>query len=149
MSEQFEPEVRRDRREHGGAGGHPDDDALAHRTEQERVDAGVDAFDPDDVPPATDEAPAYDASEDEANQDALALLFREPLSLFSPPWLVGPLMDAEAPIIFDNAEETNPTRPTDAGPTSPTPLFGLVAALAGLGLRTTERKKTKSEVEGR
>jgi hypothetical protein len=24
MSEQFEPEVRRDRREHGGAGGHPE-----------------------------------------------------------------------------------------------------------------------------
>ena len=62
MSEQFEPEVRRDRREHGGAPDRLDDDALARRTEQERVDAGIDAFDPDDVPPATDEAPAYDAS---------------------------------------------------------------------------------------
>jgi hypothetical protein len=77
MSEQFEPEVRRDRREHGGAGGHPDDDALARRTEQERVDAGLDAFDPDDVPPATDEAPAYDASEDEANQEAAAEVNRQ------------------------------------------------------------------------
>jgi hypothetical protein len=77
MSEQFEPEVRRDRREHGGAGGHPDDDALARRTEQERVDAGLDAFDPDDVPPATDEAPAYNANEDEANQEAAAEVRRE------------------------------------------------------------------------
>jgi hypothetical protein len=77
MSEQFEPEVRRDRREHGGAGGHPDDDALARRTEQERVDAGLDAFDPDDVPPATDEAPAYDDSQDEANQEAAAEVSRQ------------------------------------------------------------------------
>lgn len=77
MSEQFEPEVRRDRREHGGAPDRLDDDALARRTEQERVDAGLDAFDPDDVPPATDEAPAYDASEDEANQEAAAEVNRQ------------------------------------------------------------------------
>ena len=77
MSEQFEPEVRRDRREHGGAPDRLDDDALARRTEQERVDAGLDAFDPDDVPPATDEAPAYDASEDEANQEAAAEVRRQ------------------------------------------------------------------------
>ena len=77
MSEQFDPEVRRDRREHGGAGAHPDDDALARRTEQERVDAGLDAFDPDDVPPAADEALPYDPAEDEANLEAAAEVRRE------------------------------------------------------------------------
>ncbi|HEX4429853.1 MAG TPA: hypothetical protein VHZ96_11360 [Frankiaceae bacterium] len=76
-SEQSEPEVRRDRREHAGAGGHPDDDALARRTEQERVDAGLDAFDPDDVPPAADEAVPYDPAEDEANQEAAAEVRRQ------------------------------------------------------------------------
>jgi hypothetical protein len=49
-----EEQVRRDRREHGGAPMHPDDDSLAHRTEEERVDAGLDPYDPDEVPPATD-----------------------------------------------------------------------------------------------
>jgi hypothetical protein len=82
MSEQFEPEqsepeVRRDRREHGGAGAHPDDDALARRTEQERVDAGLDAFDPDDVPPAADEAVPYDPAEDETSQEAAAEVRRQ------------------------------------------------------------------------
>ena len=48
-------DASRDRREHGGAPAHLDDDALARRTERERVDAGVDAYSPDDVPPATDE----------------------------------------------------------------------------------------------
>ena len=49
------PDVRRDRREHGGAPERLDDDALAERTEQERVDAGLADYDPDDVPPATDD----------------------------------------------------------------------------------------------
>jgi hypothetical protein len=76
MSEQ--DDVRRDRREHGGADAfNPDDDALARRTEQERVDAGIDAFDPDDVPPATDEPPVYDADADEANQEAAAEVRRQ------------------------------------------------------------------------
>lgn len=44
----------RDRREHAGLNPRPDDDALARRTERERVDAGLDEFDEDDVPPATD-----------------------------------------------------------------------------------------------
>ena len=44
----------RHRREHGGAPMHPDDEALARRTERERVDAGLEDYDPDDVPPATD-----------------------------------------------------------------------------------------------
>lgn len=46
------PRVRRDRREHGGAPTHPDDDALAQRTERERVAAGLDDYDPEDVPAA-------------------------------------------------------------------------------------------------
>jgi hypothetical protein len=59
MSEQDEfPEaLHRDRREHGGASQRPDDDRLARLTEEERVAAGLDAYDPDEVPPATDTPP--------------------------------------------------------------------------------------------
>ncbi len=46
--------VHRDRHGHGGTPPRLDDDALARRTEEERVEVGVDAYDPDDVPPATD-----------------------------------------------------------------------------------------------
>jgi hypothetical protein len=53
MTEQF----HRDRREHGGASQRPDDDRLARLTEEERVEAGLDAYDPDEVPPATDVPP--------------------------------------------------------------------------------------------
>jgi hypothetical protein len=42
-----------DRREHGKMPPHPNDDALARRTEQVRVELGIDDYDPDDVPPAT------------------------------------------------------------------------------------------------
>jgi hypothetical protein len=56
--------VRRDRHEHGGSG-RPDDDALALRIEQERVELGIDDFDVNEVPPATDTDPTYDPSEDE------------------------------------------------------------------------------------
>jgi hypothetical protein len=45
---------RRDRREHGGAPEHLDDDRLAAETEAERVEAGVD---PNEVPAATDTPP--------------------------------------------------------------------------------------------
>jgi len=48
---------RRDRREHGGAPQHLDDDRLARETEEERVEAGVAAYDPDEVPAATDTPP--------------------------------------------------------------------------------------------
>jgi len=47
-------EGQRDRRFHGGAPDRLDDDELARRTEEERVDAGVSDYDPDAVPPATD-----------------------------------------------------------------------------------------------
>jgi len=52
-----EPEFHRDRRQHGGAAQRLDDDKLAELTEDERVDAGLDEFNPDEVPPATDPLP--------------------------------------------------------------------------------------------
>jgi peptide methionine sulfoxide reductase MsrB len=62
MSEQddFAERFHRDRREHGGASQYLDndqDDQLARLTEEERVAAGLDAYDPDEVPPATDTPP--------------------------------------------------------------------------------------------
>jgi cytochrome P450 len=53
MTEEF----HRDRREHGGSPDRLDDDQLARLTEEERVDAGLAGYDPDEVPPATDEPP--------------------------------------------------------------------------------------------
>lgn len=44
----------RDRQEHGKAPARPNDDELAHRAEQERIAAGVEDYDPDEVPPATE-----------------------------------------------------------------------------------------------
>lgn len=59
----------RDRRFHGGAPAHLDDDELARRTEAERAEAGVTDYDPGDVPPATDDPvpfdPAFDTDEQE------------------------------------------------------------------------------------
>ena len=52
-----DPEFHRDRREHGGAPQRLDDDLLAEIAEDERVDAGLDDFNPDEVPPATDPLP--------------------------------------------------------------------------------------------
>ncbi|MCW2522561.1 MAG: hypothetical protein JWO63_896 [Frankiales bacterium] len=56
LDDVFEPteSAPRDRHEHGKASARPNDDELAHRTEQERVELGLDDFDPDSVPPATD-----------------------------------------------------------------------------------------------
>ncbi len=69
--------AQRDRHEHGGAPAHPDDDALAERTERERVDAGLDAFDPDEVPAATDEPPAVDITQTEVYEEERAEVQRE------------------------------------------------------------------------
>jgi len=55
--DQPDEEFRRDRHEHGGMPEKLDDDRLAHEAEEERVEAGVDPFDPDEVPPATDTPP--------------------------------------------------------------------------------------------
>ena len=62
MSERddFPERFHRDRREHGGSPKYIDDaqdEQLARLTEEERVAAGLDAYDPDEVPPATDTPP--------------------------------------------------------------------------------------------
>jgi len=62
MSEQddFPERFHQNRREHGGASQYVDndqDEQLARLTEEERVAAGLDAYDPDEVPPATDTPP--------------------------------------------------------------------------------------------
>ncbi|HEX3907611.1 MAG TPA: hypothetical protein VHW92_06740 [Mycobacteriales bacterium] len=72
-----DPEVHRDRREHGGASARPDDDELARRTERERVAAGIDDYDPDDVPPATDVDPVVDPTDSEEYQEQEGILRRQ------------------------------------------------------------------------
>jgi hypothetical protein len=73
-----EEEFHRDRREHGGASQHLDDDKLARLTEEERVEAGVDAYDPDEVPPATDTPPlAEDVTQTDAYQEERAEINRQ------------------------------------------------------------------------
>lgn len=67
----------RDRREHGGAPDHLDDDQLARLTEEERVEAGLDAYDPDEVPPATDAPPEQDVTETDQYREARAEIRRE------------------------------------------------------------------------
>jgi hypothetical protein len=81
MSQQ-EPEppaerFRRDRHEHGGSPQRVDDDKLARLTEEERVEAGVDDFDPDEVPPATDAPQKFDVYEGDEFQEARAEIRRE------------------------------------------------------------------------
>jgi hypothetical protein len=71
-------EYRRSRRLHGGMPTRLDDDRLARLTEEERVEAGVDDFDPDEVPPATDEPPQpFDVTETDEYQKAQAEIRRE------------------------------------------------------------------------
>lgn len=70
-------EFHRERREHGGAAKHLDDDRLARLTEEERVAAGIDAYDPDEVPPATDAPPPWDVTETEEYQEERAEIRRE------------------------------------------------------------------------
>ncbi len=80
MSEQddFPERFHRDRREHGGASQRLDDDHLARLTEEERVAAGLDAYDPDEVPPATDTPPLpEDITQTEEWQEERAELLRE------------------------------------------------------------------------
>src|SRR5215469_12946528 len=80
MSEQddFPERFHRDRREHGGASQRLDDDHLARLTEEERVAAGLDAYDPDEVPPATDTPPQpEDITQNEDWQEERAEFRRE------------------------------------------------------------------------
>ena len=72
-AEQF----HRDRREHGGSPQHLDDDQLARLTEEERVEAGIDDYDPDEVPPATDAPPQQDVTQTGESQEARAEIRRE------------------------------------------------------------------------
>ena len=64
--------------QHGGEIDRLDDDHLARLTEEERVAAGVDAFDPDEVPAATDSPPLpEDIRDTEVYQDERAEVVRE------------------------------------------------------------------------
>jgi hypothetical protein len=75
MSEQ---EFHRDRREHGGASQRLDQDKLDQLTEEERVEAGLDAYDPDEVPPATDTPPLpEDITQTDQYQEERAEIIRE------------------------------------------------------------------------
>ncbi|HEY6275435.1 MAG TPA: hypothetical protein VIX86_03815 [Streptosporangiaceae bacterium] len=67
----------RDRREHAGTPGRLDDDQLARLAEEERVEAGIDDYDPDEVAPATDAPPEPDISQSDAYQEARAEIRRE------------------------------------------------------------------------
>jgi hypothetical protein len=77
-----EPEFHRDRREHGGASQRLDDDKLAELAEDERVEAGLDDYNPDEVPPATDPLPEgvpdrRDIRDEPEYQEELAEVRRE------------------------------------------------------------------------
>jgi len=67
----------RDRHEHGGMPLRLNDDELAHLAEEERVEAGVDDYDPGEVPPATDAPPPADITESEEFQEEKAEIDRE------------------------------------------------------------------------
>ncbi|WP_326686488.1 MULTISPECIES: hypothetical protein [unclassified Streptomyces] len=43
-----------ERQIHGGMPDRPDDEELARRAEAERAEAGLEDYDPEDVPPATE-----------------------------------------------------------------------------------------------
>ncbi|HXT93502.1 MAG TPA: hypothetical protein VN714_30100 [Trebonia sp.] len=77
-SDEFPAEFHRNRREHGGAPQRLNDDQLAELAEEERVDAGVDDYDPDEVPPATDTDPEpEDIRQTEVYEEERAELRRE------------------------------------------------------------------------
>jgi len=67
----------RDRREHGGGPARPDDDALAARTEAERAEAGLEDYDPDSVPPATDAPPGTDVTDTDQYREEEAEVKRQ------------------------------------------------------------------------
>ncbi len=71
------PQFRPDRREHAKAPERLDDDQLAELTEEERAEAGLDDFDPDQVPPATDTPRPTDIRETEAYEEERAELRRQ------------------------------------------------------------------------
>jgi hypothetical protein len=66
-----------DRREHGGAPQRHDDEGLTRRTERERVDAGIEDYDPDDIPPATDAPTTADPTDTDSYRAEIAEVRRE------------------------------------------------------------------------
>jgi hypothetical protein len=70
-------EGERDRRFHGGSPAHLDDDELARRTAEERADAGVGDYNPDDVPAATDDPVPFDPDFDTDEQDIESVTARQ------------------------------------------------------------------------
>jgi hypothetical protein len=76
-SDQPAEQFRRDRREHGGAPEHLDDDQLARLAEEERVAAGLDDYDPDEVPEATDTPPSQDVTQTDEYLEERAEIERE------------------------------------------------------------------------
>jgi len=76
-SGEFPERFHRDRRQHGGEIDRLDDDQLARLTEEERVAAGLDPYDPDEVPPATDAPLPVDITETEQYQEERAEEKRE------------------------------------------------------------------------
>ena len=76
-SDQPAEEFHRNRSEHPGKLERLDDDQLARLAEEERVEAGLDDFDPDEVPPATDAPPTPDLTQSEDFQEERAEINRE------------------------------------------------------------------------
>jgi hypothetical protein len=77
-ADEFAERFHRSRRTHGGEIDRLDDDELARLTEEERVAAGIDSYDPDEVPPATDTPPLTDdITQTEVYQEERAEIERE------------------------------------------------------------------------
>ena len=77
FAREFDERFHRHRQEHRGEIDRLDEDQLARLTEEERVAAGVDDYDPDEVPPATDTPPQTDITQSEAYQEERAEFIRE------------------------------------------------------------------------
>jgi hypothetical protein len=75
--EEQDARFQRDRREHGGAPDRLDDDQLARLAEEERVEAGLDDYDPDEVPAATDAPSAVDITQTPGYQEQRDEIQRE------------------------------------------------------------------------
>jgi hypothetical protein len=77
-TDEFAERFHHSRRTHAGEIDRLDDDELARLTEEERVAAGIDPYDPDEVPPATDTPPLTDdISQTEVYQEERAEVERE------------------------------------------------------------------------
>ena|ERR1051326_1210543 len=77
-AEQFPDRFRRDRTQQGGEIDRLDEEQLAALTEEERVAAGLEPYDPDEVPPATDTPPLnQDVRQTEQYQEERAEARRE------------------------------------------------------------------------